>query len=248
MSGAHDEIASLAADIRATLDWARLTGAEVLPRERLERLIPVPAAPPVVFAKELSEPAKSPPAPAPAPAPVTTRPPEAPVLEERPSRLKASSKWSALMDGPPTHTLSGPLQAKLVVLRGAGSSPGAEEMLSRMVENVLQVVRDEVAIFDLARDGREPSIIGLGVIDALSGTSPDAVIVMGTFAARAMLGEDATVSGARGRWATLKWEGGSAKARVTHHPEGILALAERGEPSAKREAFEDLKAVADLLS
>ena len=84
-------------------------------------------------------------------------------------------------------------------------------------------------------------------VDAL-GTSPEAVIVMGTFAARAMLGEDATVPGARGRWATLKWEGGSAKARVTHHPEGILALAARGESGAKREAFEDLKAVAQLLS
>lgn len=117
-----------------------------------------------------------------------------------------------------------------------------------MLENVLRVTREEVGIYDLARDGRDPSVIGLGVVDALSGGAPQAVVVMGTFAARAMLGDDATVAAARGRWATLKWTGGSAQARVTHHPEAIIALAARGEAGAKREAFEDLKAVASVLS
>ena len=152
------------------------------------------------------------------------------------------------MDGPPTHTMSGPDDARLVILRGSGSSPEAEAMLSRMLENVICVRRDDVAIYDLARDGRQPSVIGLGVVDALSGRSPQVVIVMGTFAARAMLGAEATVDAARGRWATLKWAGGSAQARVTHHPEAIIALAARGGAGAKRETFEDLKAVASMLS
>ena len=68
--------------------------------------------------------------------------------------------------------------------QGGGSSPDAEEMLSRMLENVLHIQRQEVAIYDLARDGREPSVIGLGVVDALSGSAPEVVIVMGAFAAR----------------------------------------------------------------
>ena len=262
MSGVHDEIASLAADIRAALDWSRLTGAEVLPRERLERLVPVPAKARVVRPTERAAPApptqrrtpapqvaqghSAPPAAtAPSPAPVS---PVVPQAAERPRRMKASSKWSALMDGPPTHTVTGPADAKLIILRGTGSSPDAEEMLSRMLENVLRVTREEVGIYDLARDGRDPSVIGLGVVDALSGGAPQAVVVMGTFAARAMLGDDATVAAARGRWATLKWTGGSAQARVTHHPEAIIALAARGEAGAKREAFEDLKAVASVLS
>ena len=46
MSEVYDELAQLSADIRATLEWARLTGSEVLPREKLERLVAVPIARP----------------------------------------------------------------------------------------------------------------------------------------------------------------------------------------------------------
>ena len=262
MSEVYDELAQLSADIRATLEWARLTGAEVLPREKLVRLVAVPITGPAVRPQQTPAPTPShPPRARPAPAVQSARAPVTParvdspadqaprpVADERPRRMKASSKWSALMDGPPTHTVTGPKDARLVILRGAGSSPDAEEMLSRMLENVLHIQRREVTIYDLARDGREPSVIGLGVVDALSGSAPQAVIVMGTFAARAMLGDDATVGAARGRWATLKWSSGSARARVTHHPEAIIALAARGEAGAKREAFEDLKAVMTALS
>ena len=267
MSEIHDQIASLTADIRATLEWARLTGAEVLPREKLERLIAVPPKPRAVSstahatATEPSQ-ARTPEAPSrsrtpevsaqrpkvPSANPPAESPQQSAPAQERPRRLKASSKWSVLMDAPPTHIMSGPKDAKLVILRGTGSSPDAEEMLSRMLENVLRIRREDVAIYDLARDGREPSVIGLGVVDALSGSAPQAVVVMGTFAARAVLGSEATVADARGRWATLKWAGGNAQARVTHHPEAIIALAARGEAGAKREAFEDLKAVASMLS
>ena len=65
--------------------------------------------------------------------------------------MKASSKWSALMDGPPTHTVMVQGMHKLVILGGPGSSPDAEEMLSRMLENVLHIQRQEVAIYDLAK-------------------------------------------------------------------------------------------------
>ena len=162
----------------------------------------------------------------------------------RPSRtgtpvVKASSKWSALMDGP----LRIPHRSKMPAghPRGGGSSPDAEEMLSRMLENVLHIQR-QGAIYDLARDGREPSVIGLGVVDALSESSPQAVIVMGTFAARAMLGDDATVGAARGPGQPSKWSSGSA-GRASHTiPRRSLRWLP-GEARAKREAFEDLKAV-----
>ena len=94
------------------------------------------------------------------------------------------------------------------------------------------------------RDGREPSVVGLGVVDALSGSAPEVVIVMGAPSRRA------PCWGMTQRWGRRVGAGrhssghpGAQKARVTHHPEAIIALAARGEAGAKREAFEDLKAV-----
>ena len=263
VTSAHDELASLAADIRAALEWQSLLGAEVLPREAVEPLVAVPIQPSSTPEQRRVSLSRDSTASSPRRTPLretqTSKAvgdfaaPARPPRDDEPAddalrRVKASSKWAALMEGPPTHAVSGPPDARLVILRGGGSSIEAESMLDRMLVNVLRVERSQVLVFDLARDHRGPSVIGNGVIDALAATSAEVVVVMGTFAASAILDENATVAGARGRWATIRWAGGSAKARVTHHPEAILALAARGKTEAKRETFEDLKAVAEALS
>jgi len=77
---------------------------------------------------------------------------------------------------------------------------------------------------------------------------PQRVLVMGSFALAAVFGESATMVEARGTWHVLKWDGGEAPMRVTHHTEAILALAARGQSDPKQEAFVDLKAVGVRLS
>jgi uracil-DNA glycosylase len=121
-------------------------------------------------------------------------------------------------------------------------------MLDRMLENVLGTDRGAIVLIDLIRDTREPAQIGAGVLAALSAHQPKVILVMGTFAARAMFSDEDSVVSTRGDWRPLVWPGGQADARVTHHPEAILALAARGEHAPKRETFGDLKAVGERLS
>jgi hypothetical protein len=135
-----------------------------------------------------------------------------------------------------------------MVVRGAGSSPEAEAMLERMLTNVLGLDRTAIATVDLVRDGRSPQEIGVGFRSILAEYRPQQVLVLGGFAVSAVFGESASLAEARGDWHALKWEGGEAPMRVTHHPEAILALAARGQNDPKREAFVDLKAVRDRLS
>ena len=256
MSQVYDELAGLAADIHTWLDWARLTGSEVLPRERVE---PLHAAP-------LQRTTAPKPAPTPKAAPVRPAPPSPPTTVSKKAsertppaqdavvpaagggQTRASAKWAALMTGPTTHSSQGPPDAALLVIRGSGSSPEAEEMLDRMLENVLGTDRSAIVIIDLIRDTRGPAQIGAGVLAALSAHQPKAILVMGTFAARAMFSDDDSVASIRGDWRPIVWPGGQADARVTHHPEAILALAARGEHAPKRETFADLKAVGERLS
>jgi len=93
------------------------------------------------------------------------------------------------MQRPSTHTSEGPSDARLVVIRGAGSSIEAETMLNKMLANVLGVERADAWVVDIARDGRELSAIGHGVRSALMGRSPSVVVVLGVHATKAMLGE-----------------------------------------------------------
>ena len=120
-------------------------------------------------------------------------------------------------------------------------------MLTKMLANVLGIDRGDALIVDIARDGRDFSAIGNGVRSALVGRSPSIVIVLGVHAAKAMLGEATVLGESRGSWHTIRWEGGSAPMRVSHHPEAILAMQGRGNSEARREAFEDLKAVRARL-
>jgi len=247
MSQVHHELAALTADLQAWLEWAQLTGSEVLPRERVE---PLKAAPIAASSTPRPKPAVDPSQPvatqatrANEAAPVPSELKPTPPVSARAS--KTSARWQALMDAPTTHTVAGPRDARLLIIRGAGSSSDAEVMLDRMLTNVLKLGRQQVAVVDLVRDSRSPADIGAGLRADLSTFSPQVALVMGTFAAKALLGEEASVPAQRGRWQSIE---GIGELRVTHHPDGLIALAARGNGEAKRETFEDLKALAERLS
>jgi uracil-DNA glycosylase family 4 len=247
-----DELATLSADLRAWLSWQEMLGASALPRESVPKMPPVeiPAAVPVRSAPVTRQPSPPPNnrvvAP-PAPTPVSPAEPAAPkaVLKSRPA---VTEKWKVLMEGPTTHQVEGPTDARLMIVRGSGSSPEAESMLSRMLENVVGLSRNQVCVVDLIRDTRTPADIGQGFRSSLADLKPTLMLVMGTFAVRALYGDEHAVADVRGAWTELSYPGGVVTMRVTHHPEAILVLAARGQASPKREAFEDLKALGQRLT
>lgn len=257
MSNALDEVAEMVADLQATLEWSTMLGTEVLPRERFERV----SGPPIqIPSKRMAPSQDSAPAPRAAPraapervAPSAPVPSAVPHVQPDPQtqsvKPKASpslsSKWTQVMATPSTHSVQGPSDARLMIVRGAGSSADAEVMLDRMLENVLGIRRDSVLTVDLARDDRNIEEIGRGVLNALRGYSPDTIVAMGLHAVRALMGSDSTVKDARGVWHQIQWMGGEAAMRVTHHPDALLAMQQRGQTGAKRETFEDLKAVKE---
>lgn len=268
MSEAIDELAELVADLRAHLEWGSMLGADALPRERVEPRAPRTRLPPPrsgAGRRQGSQRGRSMPNQAPIRSkprqdPVRSVEPQAKAASSSPNAMAApspdasgssgaplSSKWEQVLRAPSTHSSVGPAEAALVIVRGAGSSTEAETMLTNMIERVLNMKRAGVRIFDIARDGRSAEVIGRGILNELRQTKPKAVLVLGIHAAGALLGDGSTVADVRGTWHVLQWEGGEAPMRVTHHPEAIRALAARGSTDARRDAFEDLKAVRDRL-
>ena len=264
VNNAMDEVASIAADLHAWLEWEAMLGAEVLPRERVDRT----PGPPIrarggssvrtpssrAQSRGGSTPGTTPSTVPQPPAREVVEPP-APPPEPPAAKVKAakagqglSAKWAKLIEAPTTHLVSGPVGSPLMVVRGAGSSPEAEAMLERMLTNVLGLQRTAIAMVDLVRDGRSPQEIGEGFRSILAEYRPQQVLVMGSFAVTAIFGESASLGEARGDWHSLKWAGGEAPMRVTHHTEAILSLEARGQSNPKREAFVDLKAVSARLS
>lgn len=247
MSNALDEVAELVADLQATLEWSSMLGSEVLPRERFERV----PGPPIRKPDQRTSPGRA--AAMPERSSVASKPEARAKVEvqEAPVKPKAtpslSSKWTRVMAAPSTHTVQGPSDARFMIVRGAGSSAEAEAMLDRMLENVLGIRRDSILIVDLARDDRSAEEIGRGVMNALRGYSPETIVAMGLHAARALVDPDSTIAAARGVWHSLQRGGGEASMRVTHHPDALLAMQQRGQTGAKRETFEDLKAVKERL-
>ncbi|GEM_PF-2455972 len=268
MSEAIDELAELVADLRAHLEWGSMLGADVLPRERVEPRTPPTRVPSLRAGsgrrqgsqRGRSIPNQAPVRSKPRQEPVRSVDPQAKAAPSSPNAMAApspdasgsagaslSSKWEQVLRAPSTHSSVGPAEASLVIVRGAGSSTEAETMLTNMIERVLNMKRAGVRILDIARDGRAAEVVGRGILNALRQTKPKAVLVLGVHAARALLGDGSTVADVRGTWHVLQWEDGEAPMRVTHHPEAIRALAARGSTDARRDAFEDLKAVRDRL-
>jgi hypothetical protein len=263
VSNPWDEFAALSADVQALLEWEHALGSSVLPFEsipRTERPRPVPIRPQSPSSVRTPQRAA-----AVAPRPVETT---APVIKakEVPVEQKAdvpvavdsadttaasaalSSSWDSYMSGGTAYKMVGPLNAPLMIVRGVGSSTEAESMLDRMIENVIKLDKNRVAVVDLVRDSRSAQVIGDELRRDLVNLRPSLILIMGTFSAQAVLGGEGIIEDARGQWLQVEWTGGGAAARVTHHPEALLAMAARGQHGAKRETFTDLQEVAERIS
>ena len=243
---ALDEVASIAADLRAWLEWEASLGSTALPREAIVSQ-PIEAVPPSMNATSVQKAVTSlrdDPMPKPIERASAQRLSQPSVTQ--PSGL--SDKWKALMETPTSHRVHGPTGAALMIVRGSGSSAEAEAMLDRMLENVLSVSRADVCVVDLIRDSREAHIIGAGFVGALPSLQPRLILLMGQFAVQAIYGEQETVRAQREQWHSLACGDAEIPLRVSHHPEAILLLGQRGQTAPKREAFADLQAVQGRLT
>jgi uracil-DNA glycosylase len=127
----------------------------------------------------------------------------------------------------------------------------AGQMLDRMVENVLGLSRAQIYITNVVKcrppDNRNPEPDEVArcrpfLLAQLRAIQPDLVLILGSVAARAVLGTRHGITRLRGSWTQVEWEGGRAAAMPTFHPAFLLR-----QPSEKRRAFEDLKAVRKAL-
>ena len=259
-----DEYAALSADVQALLEWEQALGSSVLPFEavpRSERPRTAAARPqrsPAVRTPQRNMPAANRPKASTQSAPKIEQPVVAQkaIVKPAPPRTKVdsttgalSSSWDSYMSGGGTaYKMVGPLRARLMIVRGGGSSAEAESMLDKMIENVLKIERAEVAVVDLVRDSRSAQVVGDELRRDLTNLRPALILIMGTFSSQALLGGEGSVADGRGEWVDVEWNGGGAPARVTHHPEALLAMAARGQHGAKRDTFTDLQEVAARIS
>jgi hypothetical protein len=138
--------------------------------------------------------------------------------------------------------------APLALIWTEGASPEASAMLERMLQGVLHLERDDICVISLSRVRAKASRFHADLLKEVERLQPGLLLVMGTLGTRAILGESAEAGSARQDWHTLEGKDRLWAARVTHHPEHIRLEQESGNPVPRREAFEDLQAVATRLS
>ena len=148
-----------------------------------------------------------------------------------------------------------------------GEGPGADEdaqgipfvgragqLLTQMIEGTakkegMNVLRDDIYICNVVKcrppDNRTPEpdemeICGQFLSRQLMTIRPKAIVALGGTAARALTGHKEGVTKMRGKW--FQWR--DIPVMVTYHPSFLL----RGyNPTAKREAWEDLKKVLHFV-
>ena len=121
----------------------------------------------------------------------------------------------------------------------------AGEMLDGMLEKVLGLQRREVYILNMVKcrppNNRNPQDDELEACRPflraqLASVRPDLVLLLGSVASKALLGQGITV--ARGQWHTMAWPGGGARVMATFHPAYLLR-----KPEDKRLTLQDLRAL-----
>jgi DNA polymerase len=159
---------------------------------------------------------------------------------------------------------SGNPEARLVLV---GEGPGADEdasglpfvgragqLLTQMIDGTakkegIEITRPDVYICNVVKcrppENRTPepdemATCGQFLFRQLTVIQPKAILALGSTAAKALLGGKDGVTKLRGRW--HKWN--NIPLMVTYHPSYLLRPYNQ---SAKREAWEDLKAVFHLV-
>jgi len=201
------------------------------------------------------------------PSPVMELPPLAPADDSLPiiqehigdcHRCRLHEKRTKIVFG------SGNPEARLVLV---GEGPGADEdasglpfvgragqLLTQMIDGTakkegINITRPDVYICNVVKcrppenrtpEADEMAICGQFLFRQLSAIRPKAILALGSTAAKALLGGKDGVTKLRGRW--HKWN--NIPLMVTYHPSYLLRPYNQ---DAKREAWEDLKAVLHLV-
>jgi len=117
------------------------------------------------------------------------------------------------------------------------------EMLTKMLQNVLGLQRDDVYILNVVKcrpeHNRKPRPEEIEsckpfIEQQIRAVSPKIVVVLGSVATQALMGTQQGVTGMRGTW--VDWEGFAVM--PTFHPAYLMRS-----PQDKKLAFQDLKAV-----
>ncbi len=151
----------------------------------------------------------------------------------------------------------GDLNADLMFI---GEAPGATEdrlgkpfvgrsgeLLTKMIENVLQLKREEVYITNIVKcrptDNREPSATEAHtcqpfLLKQIELIRPKIIVALGATAYHYLSGDETNISKVRG---TIHKQNGYTLI-PTYHPSYLLR-----NPSAKKDVFEDLKMIKELM-
>ena len=165
-----------------------------------------------------------------------------------PEAAAAKAQWAEYTGPAPLARAAGPVSAPLALVWTEGASPEAEAMLDRMLEGVLKIHRQDIAVVTLARVRDEPANFRAALLTELDKLKPGLLLVMGTLGTRAILGGTAEPAECRVEWHVLEGTEHMWAVRITHHPEHIRLRSAAEDQGPRREAFEDLQAVAARLA
>jgi uracil-DNA glycosylase len=258
-SGEREELARIAASLRAYLEWQEDTGARGIPRR--------PRSPEPVAAPSAT------PAPAPAPAPARApAPAPAPVPAPAPAPARALDVVAAEVKTC-THCVLAGTRTNTVFSRGnpraalcfVGEGPGADEdaqgipfvgragqLLDRMIAAMGLDPAKDVYICNIVKcrppGNRRPEPDEIEAClpylhEQLAEVSPKAIVALGNTAASALLGTKLGITKVRGHWKLYR---GSVPVMPTYHPSYLLRPSAQ-QTEAKRQAWEDLQAVMKQL-
>ncbi|MEO6576010.1 MAG: uracil-DNA glycosylase [Polyangiaceae bacterium] len=263
---ARQELARVAASLRAYLEWQEDTGARGIPRGR-GRIAPAPTP----LAGE-RKPAESPPAVAAHAAPPSSAPAAvaSPVIVESPLvRLKAIAAEVAVCTKCPLHES----RTSTVFFRGnpeaalcfVGEAPGADEdeqgipfvgragqLLDKMIGAMGLVPERDVYICNIIKcrppENRKPTPEESATCipylhEQLALVKPKVIVALGNTAAAALLDTKLGITKLRGQFKLYR---GTTLVMPTYHPSYLLRPSPQ-QAEAKKQAWDDLQAVMKEL-
>jgi uracil-DNA glycosylase family 4 len=270
---AREELASVAASLRAYLEWQQDTGAMGIPR----KVRTAPNANANANA-EANAPAEAPRAPAEAPAPAPTfAPAPAPALSRAPARApaapprflpviaaEASACTKCGLSESRTNVVfaRGNQEAKLVFI---GEAPGADEdaqglpfvgragqLLDKMIQAMGLDPAKDVYVCNIVKcrppGNRTPTPAEIGTCipylhEQLAAIDPKVIVAMGNTAVGSLLGTKLGITKVRGQWKLYR---GKFPVMPTYHPSYLIRPSAQ-QIEAKKQAWEDLQAVMKEL-
>jgi uracil-DNA glycosylase len=261
---ARSELSSIAASLRAYLEWQEDTGARGIPRgaspmrARATRSAVVEEAPARAEAQEATRvveaPAKDPVLSAPA---ASARP--LPVLE---GLVKECRRCGLAGGRTQTVFARGNPAAALCFI---GEAPGADEdaqglpfvgragqLLDRMIQAMGLDPASDVYVCNIIKcrppGNRRPEPDEIDqcipfLHEQIESVAPKAIVALGNTAVSALLGTKLGITKVRGNWKLYK---GTIPVMPTYHPSYLIRPSAQ-QAEAKRQAWDDLKAVMKLL-